>query len=64
MMAKAIVIGKVKKEDGELVDVDSQIDVKLTDKGELPPSLVNKVRLVESVEEKEPETETKKQTKK
>lgn len=54
-MAKAIVIGKVKKEDGELVEVDSQIDVKLTDKGELPPSLINKVRLVE---------ETKKQAKK
>lgn len=53
-MAKAIVIGKVKKDD-ELVKVDSEIDVKLTDKGELPPSLVNKVRLVE---------ETKKQTKK
>lgn len=53
-MAKAIVIGKVKK-GKELVDVNSEIDVKLTDKGELPPSLVNKVRLVE---------ETKKQTKK
>lgn len=53
-MAKAIVIGKVKK-DGELVKADSEIDVKLTDKGELPPSLINKVRLVE---------ETKKQAKK
>jgi len=41
---KAIVTGKVKV-DGEVVKVGTEIDVKLDEKGNLPPSLVNKVKL-------------------
>ena len=41
---KAIVTGKVKV-DGEVVKVGTEIDVKLDEKGNLPPSLINKVQL-------------------
>ena len=40
---KAVVIGKLKR-DGKIVDVGSQVDVELVG-GELPASLVNKVKL-------------------
>ena len=42
--AKAIVTGKVKV-NGEVVKVGTEIDVKLDEKGNLPPSLINKVQL-------------------